>query len=715
MPITNKTLSAVDDELVLHILIGIAGLVWAVLLIGNAYLKPFSSTLIDFIVILETSLIAIGLLWRRSPQLARYAFVLAMTGFSGGAFLAFHSAAFLYICSAQIILSMLLLRSYFALANLLITSAFTVTVGSIFSTPENVLGACFLQWTVSIIIWLFVRSYRQSSINDFVHQAYIGEQIRNARDQRAELSLLNKQLSQSQEHLSYMNLQLISMRNVAQEAQKLKARFAANVSHELRTPINLIIGFSEVIAFGQEVYHSPLPREYLADFHAIHRNAMHLRSLINDILDISQMEAAHLAIVGEEISPEDVILEATDLIREMVIKKGLAFNIVLPTQPLPSIWMDRTRIRQVLLNLIANAIRFTDKGSITATAELEADEYLKVSIKDTGQGISTGELAHIFEEFYKSNTTEMQEQNSTGLGLTLSKQLIHLHGGNMTAESAGIPGQGSTFSFTLPILDNRRLQLYSSPEATRTLPGPNCVVVFDEDKAVSYLFKRYIMRHQVVCVQSIDDALKLVREVKPFAFVVDGRYVDQAFSKQIHQFSPGTMIIQCSMPSGRRMVQAYGATEYLVKPVSRESLHNVVEGLGKPVTSFLIIDKNRDVVRMFQGMLRSISDQYRIFQAFDTNQGSVVIRSKHPDVVIMDFPAPDTEGMTIIEQLRNDPALKEIAVVFVSARGANDAIASTASGEIIVSRKDEFKATELVNYINALLSEMLHEHDGASH
>ena len=161
------------------------------------------------------------------------------------------------------------------------------------------------------------------------------------------------------------------------------------------------------------------------------------------------------------------------------------------------------------------------------------------------------------------------------------------------------------------------------------------------------------------------------------------------------------------------MVQAYGATEYLVKPVSRESLLNVVEGLGKPVTSFLIIDKNRDVVRMFQGMLRSISDQYLIFQAFDTNQGLVVIRSKHPDVVILDFPAP--EGMTIIEQLKNDPALKEIAVVFVSARGANDAIASIASGEIIVSRKDEFKATELVSYINALLSEMLHEHDGASH
>ncbi len=214
MTILNKPLSAFDDELVLHILIGIAGLLWAVLLIGNAYLKPFSSTLTNFIVMLETSLIAIGLLWRRNPQLARYALILAMAGFSGGAFLAFPSPVFLYICSAQIILSMLLLRSYIAWANLLITSAYTLAVGSIYSTPENVLGACFLQWTVAIIIWLFVRTYRQSSINDFIHQAYIGEQIRNARDQRAELSLLNKQLSQSQEHLSNMNLQLISMRNV---------------------------------------------------------------------------------------------------------------------------------------------------------------------------------------------------------------------------------------------------------------------------------------------------------------------------------------------------------------------------------------------------------------------------------------------------------------------------------------------------------------------
>src|SRR5258708_7012489 len=307
MPISNKTLSTIDDDLVLHIVVGIAGLLWAMLLIGNAYLKPFSSTLVDFIVMIEISLIVIGLLWRRSPYLARYAFVLAMMGFSAGTYLAVHSPAFLYICSVPIILSVLLLRSYFAWANLLIASACTLTIGSTYSTPENALGACFLQWTVPIIVWLFVRFYRQRSINDLVHQAYINEQIRNARDQRAELAFLNKQLSQSQETLSYLNLQLISMRNVAQEAQKLKARFAANVSHELRTPINLIIGFSEVIAFGQEVYRSPLPREYLADFHAIHRNAMHLRSLINDILDISQMEAAHLSIVGEEISPKDVI------------------------------------------------------------------------------------------------------------------------------------------------------------------------------------------------------------------------------------------------------------------------------------------------------------------------------------------------------------------------------------------------------------------------
>src|SRR5579859_7072338 len=166
MSISNETLSTIDDALVLQILIGIAGLLWAVLLIGNAYLKPFSSTLIDFIVILETSLIAIGLLWKRSPRLARYAFILAMNGFSGGALLAFHSPAFLYIFSANLILSMLLLKSYFAWANLLITSAYTLSIGSTLSTPENVLGACFLQWTVSIIIWLFVRTYRQSSIKD---------------------------------------------------------------------------------------------------------------------------------------------------------------------------------------------------------------------------------------------------------------------------------------------------------------------------------------------------------------------------------------------------------------------------------------------------------------------------------------------------------------------------------------------------------------------
>src|SRR5258708_4948883 len=216
------------------------------------------------------------------------------------------------------------------------------------------------------------------------YQAYAVQQMESARTHRGELVRVTKALQEARHDLENSLIQLRFAKRAAEEAKHLKAQFAANVSHELRTPINLIVGFAEMIATAPTAYRTPLPAAYSADFNTIYRNAKHLQGLINDVLDISQIEAGQMAVVREEAAPGEVILEAATLVREHIASRNLDFQVHIES-PLPHMVIDRIRIRQVILNLLSNAIRFTDEGSITVRVVYQtAAERLLISVSDTG-------------------------------------------------------------------------------------------------------------------------------------------------------------------------------------------------------------------------------------------------------------------------------------------------------------------------------------------
>ena len=219
-----------------------------------------------------------------------------------------------------------------------------------------------------------------------------------ARQRRAEVRSMLKSLEEAYARLERANEALIFAREAAQKAYRFKAEFVANVSHELRTPLNLIVGFSEMMATAPESYHGvPLPSEYRGDVMAIYRSAQHLAALINDVLDLSQVEAGKLPVHREPVDLGEVIGEAVEIVRGLAEAKGLALEIELP-EHLPLLNLDRTRIRQVLLNLLSNASRFVDRGSITVRVETTEREA-RVSVADTGRGISPEKIAHAFETF----------------------------------------------------------------------------------------------------------------------------------------------------------------------------------------------------------------------------------------------------------------------------------------------------------------------------
>ncbi len=244
--------------------------------------------------------------------------------------------------------------------------------------------------------------------------------------------------------LQEVNVALDSARESAEEAKHYRGQFLANMSHELRTPLNAVIGFSETMLKFPAMYDGvKLPSAYEADLGQIYISGRQLLTLINDILDLSKVDAGKLEVKMEKLDLTPIIYNVVSTASGLVGAKPVQLKIDLP-QSLPPVYADRSRIGQVLLNLYSNAAKFTDEGSITVSA-FEVDEGVMVSIRDTGSGIPTESLDLVFEEFKQADLGKRDPRSGAGLGLAISRQLLTLMGGRIWAESA--PGEGTTLSF----------------------------------------------------------------------------------------------------------------------------------------------------------------------------------------------------------------------------------------------------------------------------
>jgi signal transduction histidine kinase len=228
------------------------------------------------------------------------------------------------------------------------------------------------------------------------------------------------------------------------EASQHKSQFLANMSHELRTPLNAILGYTELIT--DNVYGEP-PEKMRTVIERITRNGKHLLGLINDVLDLSKIEAGQLKLDLADYSISDVVNGVYSAVEPLAVDKKLAFKVEMP-QALPAGRGDERRLTQVLLNLVGNAIKFTDQGEVAIMASAENGSY-SLAVRDTGPGISAADQKKLFQEFQQADNTTTKKKGGTGLGLAISKRIIEMHGGRIWVESR--PGHGSTFSLTLPI------------------------------------------------------------------------------------------------------------------------------------------------------------------------------------------------------------------------------------------------------------------------
>ncbi len=632
----------------------------------------------------------------RSLNLACCLLLLCIAAIATQLFSASGDPSFLHLLPASLIVAVILLPAPWLLLVLFFELALLAS-----HAPPAELGLLLGLAATNLTLVGLLRRYFVSQLQVSQRfQDYAAEQMNEARESRAELVLMSKQLREYQERLRVINRKLEIAFEHAEEARQLKARFAANVSHELRTPINLIVGFSEVMILAPEVYDQPLPASYEDDFQAIYRNAKHLQNMINDVLDISQLEARHLGIVKEKASLEDCAREASDMVAELIAKKGLAFRIEIPPN-LPELWFDPVRIRQILLNLLVNAARFTSQGGIAIEIAAKNGEVV-TSVVDTGIGLGADDIERVFEEFYQAPGGDALGERGAGLGLTLSRELIRLHGGTMAVESAG-PGQGSRFSFSLPTTQRLVARMPASDGRVKTAKAEKRVLVVDRDEAVTDFFARYLKSHKLLACGDEDAALRALRQFEPDALLLAPEGDFAKLRQRVERERPSLNVIHSPMPSGRASIRRRGLRDYLVKPVSREMLRKALSPFAGNLRSIMIIDDNRDILRLYSQTLRSLQADCQVRSAEEGSRGLEMMRQRPPDLLLLDLLMPHMDGFAVMEAMRRDPALRRIPVILVSAKGASESITPNIQGQITLRRGNGFSPIELVNCVQALL------------
>ncbi|HEV2720712.1 MAG TPA: response regulator [Thermoanaerobaculia bacterium] len=481
-----------------------------------------------------------------------------------------------------------------------------------------------------------------------------------------ELTRLTGELQQRSRELAEANRHI-------QEANRLKSQFLANMSHELRTPMNSIIGFSEILVDRLDgridVKHASFLRHILT-------SGQHLLSIINDILDLSKIEAGKMEIYPERFAVRAVAESVCTVMRGMTRDHVPTFVIDVPDD-LPPLEADLAKFKQVLFNLLSNAIKFSPpQAPITISARhigpTPGDGTITVSVRDEGIGIDPKHHEVIFEEFRQVDGTARREFGGTGLGLALVKKFIELQGGYVSVQSA--PGRGSIFSFTLPV-HSRAAVVSRAPEDNVAPPPITERVLVVEDDAHSYeLISSALGSAGYLAVRARhgDEALKIARESRPVAVTLDLVLpgVDGWDVLKRLKSDPSTRdipVVIISMIENRELGVALGADDYFVKPVDRERLLNRIHQLTRNSRPrLLLIDDDATLHKLLDEQLARLG--YTIESAFTGESGVKAAKQSAPDVIILDLMMPGMSGFEVAGALKESPETANIPIVVLTSK-----------------------------------------------
>lgn len=503
-----------------------------------------------------------------------------------------------------------------------------------------------------------------------------------------------------------MYRQALMGRQLAEDANRLKSRFLSMVSHELRTPLSLIVGLSEMV-----MREKPAPSgAMLRDVSQINLSAQHLARLIGDVLDLASSEAGQLRILREQLDLAEVLRVAAAIGEQLAREKGLEWQANLPERG-PLVLGDRTRLRQVTLNLISNAVKFTSQGRVILDLAVR-DGRAIVSVSDTGIGITPEDQRTIFREFFRSEQTIRSGYRGLGLGLAISKQLVERHGGTIGVRSPGELGNGSTLFFSLPVasgpMDGMSLSALPAASADTVL-----LLTEQADDPAEQLYSYLRERSFDVRICRVDE------EVGWLAGVIAAPPAALILSNQL-AIRQGWEIIAAikGQPATERIpVLAYALDEtkdqgellelnYMQKPLRPEQLTEHLARYCRPVSgpyNVLVVDDDPAILDMHSRLVGQIGCQ--AVTARDGREALEAVERSRPDLILLDLMMPEMDGFAVLDALQARRDWRDIPVIVLTARVLSEADLERCNrGVATILSKGLFNAAETLQHIEAALS-----------
>ncbi|MCC0177361.1 response regulator [Waterburya agarophytonicola K14] len=509
----------------------------------------------------------------------------------------------------------------------------------------------------------------------------------------------------------------------AEKANQAKSQFLANMSHELRTPMNAIIGYSEMLMeeaedIGQD--------DFVPDLQKIHGAGKHLLNLINDILDLSKIEAGRMELYLENFKIKSLIDETVSTIRPLIEKNQNTLETNL-AESLDVMHADLTKVRQSLFNLLSNASKFTKKGKISLDVSLriiKTQQFIVFKVKDTGIGMNQAQMNKLFQAFTQADASTTRKYGGTGLGLAITKKFCQMMGGDIKVESE--IGIGSTFIIYLPVrvVDSSKSKPNNSSDTLTSKMGEeeqlnkkNTILVIDDDPTIHDLLKRFLSKKgfNVKTAKSGTEGIELAKKLKPEAITLDVMMPGMdgwsvLTSLKAHHQTADIPVIMMTMVDDQNLGYALGATEYLLKPIDSKKLETILDKF-KPAfntNSIMVVEDDPGIREMLCRQLRA--ENWKVVEAENGKEALLKLKEciQTPGLILSDLMMPEMDGFELVHRLKQDQQFSSIPVIILTAKTITNQDRQKLNGDVNkIFEKGSYQRSRLFDEVSHLLDEAI--------
>ncbi|MEO0013808.1 MAG: hypothetical protein RLZZ535_2197 [Cyanobacteriota bacterium] len=505
----------------------------------------------------------------------------------------------------------------------------------------------------------------------------------------------------------------------AEKANQAKSQFLANMSHELRTPMNAIIGYSEMLMEEAEEMGQD---DFIPDLSKIHAAGRHLLNLINDILDLSKVEAGRMELYLETFEIESLIQETLSTIHPLIEQNANTLEYCIP-EDLPAMYADLTKVRQSLFNLLSNASKFTNNGTISLNVSCDTDldqDWIIFQVTDSGIGMTQEQIGKLFQAFTQADASTTRKYGGTGLGLAITKKFCQMMGGDIDVTSE--LGKGSIFTIRLPArvvkphleeLEELELEI-----ALSDVENNHTVLVIDDDPTIHDLVRRFLSKQgfNVRTANSGEEGLRLAKLIKPEAITLDVMMpgMDGWSVLTALKANPQTAdipVVMMTMVDDQNLGYALGAAEYLLKPVQAMQLGAILDKYKPDITSnlILVVEDDSGIREMLCRQLKK--QNWDVIEAENGIQALMKLNHHSPAIIISDLMMPEMDGFELVHQLRQHEQWRAIPIVILTAKEITAEEHQKLNGGVIkIFEKGSYRSSDLLAEVNNLLCKAIARH-----